>query len=160
MQEEFLKAMAGAASDLVKRIHSTRDRKAKRGLLTLLLTLCRNMEDICPRNASKAAQTRADELNIGDLRQYHFDDGGKFPGGRKSSNLHWEHWKPAVDLRDEMLSVENPDQKEMERILVKARVCWILMSENDALNSLGHRTRRSDPQKCYDDAGIEMNYEW
>ena len=160
MQGEFLSSMAGAASDLTKRIHNTTDVVAKRGLLSLLLTLCRNMEDVCPRNVSKAAQVKADELNLGDLRQYHFDDGGRFPGGRKASMLHWEHWKPAVDLRNEMLSVEDPTPESMAAILMKARVCWILQEENDKLNSLGHRTKRLDPQTCYDEAGIEMHYSW
>jgi len=118
------------------------------------------MEDVCPRNASKAAQARADELNIGDLRKYHFDDGGRFPGGRKSSNLHWEHWKPAVDLRDEILSLEDSSPESISAVLAKARVCWVLAEENNRLNSLGHRTKREDPQKCYDDACIEMHYDW
>ena len=160
MNPEFLQVMSETACDMVKKIKDVKDIRARRGMMALLLTLCRNMEDVAARNASTKAQMRADELNLGDLRQYHWDDGGRFPGGRKSSRLHWEHWRPAVDLRNEMLSLEDPTPDQIKIILSTSRVCWILLDENDKLNSLGYRTNRVDPKTCYDEAGIELHYEW
>lgn len=152
--------MAESALCIVFQIRMTSDKQTQKGLLSLLLTLCRNMEDVATRNASEAAQLRASHLGLGDLRRYHWDDGGRFPGGRKSSRLHWEHWKPAVDMRTEILSLEIPSVDDIEKILKGARVCWILLEENEVLNRNGHRTKRLDPEICYKEANIKLCYSW
>lgn len=160
VNQEYLDKMTSITIEILKQLSSTKDPVARRGVLTLLLTLCRNMEDVAPRNASKSAQQRADSLSLGDLRQYHFDDGGRFPGGRKNSRLHWEHWKPASDLRRDLLNLYQPSHESVKQILEKSRVCWILLEENDVLNSLGHRINRKDPEKCYREANIDLAYDW
>jgi len=160
INQEYLDKMSNIAIEILKQLSSTIDPIARRGVLTLLLTLCRNMEDVAPRNASRSAQQRADSLSLGDLRKYHFDDGGRFPGGRKNSHLHWEHWKPAADLRRELLGLSNPTPQSVRQILEKSRVCWILLEENDTLSRLGHKINRKDPEKCYQEANIDLAYDW
>lgn len=160
MNEEFLRVMSETACDMTLRLRGLQDSSARRGMMALLLTLCRNMEDVATRNASRAAQDRADELCLGDLRKYHWDDGGRFPGGRKSSKLHWEHWYPAADMRRDILSLENPTPVKIQNVLKTSRVCWILLEENDRLNKLGHRINRKDPHLCYEEAQIQLCYDW
>jgi hypothetical protein len=160
MNKSFLEVMSRVACDMLKSIKTVTDTETKRGVKALLLTLCRNMEDVAPRNASKAAQDRANELGIGDLRQLHFDHGSRFPGGRKKSLLHWEHWKPAADLRNELLALHDPTLKDVEAVLSSARVCWVLLEENARLNDLGYRTGRESPDIAYAEAKIELQYEW
>jgi hypothetical protein len=155
MNEEFLNSMSVVACSLISQIKSTNDKKTKKGLLSLLLTLCRNMEDVAPRNASKKAQARADQLKLGDLRSYHFDDGPRFPGGRSNSKLHWEHWKPAVDIRSELLSLDEPTTENVKDILSQAKICWVLLDENKLLDKRGQRKSRKDPAESYKIAEIE-----
>lgn len=160
MNQEFLNTMAAVACSCIQQIKATKDEKARKGLLSLLLTLCRNMEDIAPRNASKAAQKRADDLEIGDLRKYHFDDGGRFPGGRKKTELHWEHWRPAVDIRNELLELTEPTLENVKEVLSTAKICWVLLSENKKLDKRGQRSSRKDPSKSYAIAEIELQHDW
>lgn len=160
MNEEFVRVMSETACDMTLRMRGLRDTSAKRGMMSLLLTLCRNMEDVASRNASKDAQARAYKLGLDDLRKYHWDDGRRFPGGRKSSRLHWEHWRPAADLRRDILALETPTSEKIQCILKTARVCWILLEENVKLNELGHRINRKDPQLCYEEAQIQLCYDW
>ena len=160
MSEEHLRVMSETAVDMTRRLRTVTDVTARRGMMSLLLTLCRNMEDVAPRNASVAAQERANQLGMGDLRRFHFDDGGRFPGGRKASRLHWEHWRPAADLRRDILALEAPTPEAVAQVLRGSRVCWILLEENERLNSLGFKTNRPDPVVCYGAAGIDLAYEW
>lgn len=160
MNSSFVRSMAEISLCIVNKIKENEEKQTGKGLLSLLLTLCRNMEDVAVRNASCAAQLRANQLGLGDLRNYHWDDGGRFPGGRKESGLHWEHWKPAVDMRTEILRLENPSIDSIENILKNARVCWILLEENDSLNKNGHKMRRRDPELCYKEANIALYYDW
>jgi hypothetical protein len=160
MNQQFLDYMAAAASQMITSIESLTDPAAIRGAKAILLTLCRNMEDVAPRNVSVKAAARGRELGIDDLRAYHFDAGGRFPGGRKASRLHWEHWRPASDLRSELLSLHDPTPAACKSVLETARVCWVLLEENDELNRRGCRTGRRDPAGDYAAAGIEMQYEW
>lgn len=160
MNNHFLTTMAASASDLAFQLQRTTDRQTRKGLLSVLLFLCRGMQDVAPRNASKRAQARADELGIGDLRQYGFYDAGRFPGGRKGSGMHWEHWKPAVDMRDAILDLTVPFPDTVQAILSEARICWILLEEAEELRKLGHNTGRSDPGESYRAAGIELAYTW
>ena len=160
MNPQFLAVMAETASGIVLSLQKTTDREARRGLLSLLLTLCRGMQDVAPRNASIRAQARAHELGLGDLREHDFYDGARFPGGRKASMMHWEHWKPAVDLRNEILALTSPTPSAVECILKNARICWILLEEATLLRKLGHNTGRADPAESYKAAGIELAYPW
>lgn len=160
MNPQFLAAMAASASDLAFQVGKATDRQTRKGLLSVLLYLCRGMQDVAPRNASKRAQARADDLGIGDLRQYSFYDAGRFPGGRKGSGMHWEHWKPAVDMRDAILALPVPFPETVAAVLSEARICWILLEEADALRQLGHSTGRADPALSYRAAGIVLAHDW
>ena len=160
MNINFINDMAEVALTIVSRLSKTTDVVSRKGLNSLLLTLCRNMEDIAPRNVSEKAKARADALGIGDLRQYHWDDGSRFPGGRKASRLHWEHWRPAADMKNDMLSLENPTVEDMKCILSSARICWILLEENKILDDLGQRYKRKDPNQAYQQASIKLAHSW
>lgn len=160
MNDSFVEAMSRVALSLISEIKNAKDNETKRGLNSLLLTLCRNMEDVAPRNASKKAAERASMLGLGDLRQYHWDDGSRFPGGRKATQLHWEHWRPAADLKRDILSLKSASEEQIRTILGSARICWITLDENKKLDDLGHRYNRSNPEKSYVEAQIELAYDW
>ena len=154
-------SMATVAETMISQMRSVSDTETLRGLNAILLQLCRNMEDVAPRNASIVAQRHAFALGIGDLRLYHFDHGRNFPGGRKRSSLHWEHWKPASDVKNELLSLPvDHSIQQIECILSQSRICWILLEENDRLNKLGFRTNRRNPELCYQQANISLYYPW
>jgi hypothetical protein len=160
MDPDFLNSMSEVSLSILQQLSRPQSAPSTKGLHTLLLTLCRNMEDVAPRNASVAAQTRADELKLGDLRNYHFDHGSKFPGGRKNSELHWEHFFPAAHLKSQLLSLVNPTTELIKPILSQSRICWITLQENSKLNSLGFKSVRPDPQLAYQQANIILAYPW
>lgn len=161
MNEVFLNTMSILASKMVSEMACVQDDPtAKRGLSNLLMTLCRNMEDVAPRNVSIRAMERGRELGINDLRTLHFDDGGRINGGRAMSKLHWEHWFPVVEMRKEIVSLGHPTPEACKGVLSRARVCWILKEEDLALTALGYRCRRPDPEAAYREAGILMAYSW
>jgi len=156
-----MRSMAEVGETIISQMRMVSDTETLRGLNALLLQLCRNMEDVAPRNASVMAQRHAFSLGIGDLRLYHFDHGRNFPGGRKNSTLHWEHWKPAADIKNELLSLPvDHSIQQIECILSQSRICWILLEENDRLNKLGFRTNRRNPELCYGEANISLYYPW
>jgi hypothetical protein len=160
MDPDFINSMSEVALSIIVQLSKPQSKQSTRGLHSLLLTLCRNMEDVAPRNASVAAQTRADELHLGDIRNYHFDHGSRFPGGRKKSELHWEHFIPAVHLKSQLLSLVNPTSDIIKPILSQSRICWITLQENSKLNSLGFKSVRPDPQLAYQQANITLAYPW
>jgi hypothetical protein len=161
MNGVFLATMSDLASQMVLSAPAAgADPAAERGLRALLMTLCRNMEDVAPRNVSVKAAHRGRSLGIDDLRRLHFDDGCRIPGGRRSSSLHWEHWLPVAEMRRELMSLSDPTPAACRAVLSKARLCWILKEEDDRLSELGFRSRRPDPDAAYRAAGIELAYPW
>lgn len=161
MNEIFLRTMSNLACQIINEVPaSLPDKATERGVRNLLMILCRNMEDVAPRNASIKAVEMAARLGIEDLRRLHFDDGGRIPGGRAASRLHWEHWFPVAEMRRELMDLQKPTPEACRDVLAKARLCWILKEEDDALTSLGYRSRRPDPEAAYRAAGIEMAYPW
>jgi hypothetical protein len=160
MDSDFLNSMSEVSLSILQQLSRPQSTPSTKGLHALLLTLCRNMEDVAPRNASVTAQTRADELKLGDLRNYHFDHGSKFPGGRKNSELHWEHFFPAAHLKSQLLSLVNPTTDLIKPILSQSRICWITLQENSKLNSLGFKSVRPNPQLAYQQANIILAYHW
>ena len=161
MNDSFLDTMSNLASQMIAQMPAAEgDAAAERGLRSLLMTLCRNMEDVAPRNASTKAAARGRELGIADLRAFHFDDGCRIPGGRAASRLHWEHWFPVAEMRRELVCLRDPTPTACRTVLAKARLCWILKEEDSALTALGFRSRRPDPDAAYRAAGIEMEYSW
>jgi hypothetical protein len=161
MSEKFIETMARLASEMIKTVPvCADDPAARKGLNALIMTLCRNMEDVVPRNVSVKAAARGRELGVQDLRKFHFDHGGKIPGGRKKSMLHWEHWMPVAEMKKELLELVNPTPEECRKVLSKARICWILKGENDELDRRGFKSVRPDPESAYKIAGIEFEYDW
>jgi len=161
MSEKFIEVMSHLVSEMVKISPKySDDRAARNGLNALIMTLCRNMEDVVPRNVSVKAAARGRELGVRDLRKFHFDHGGKIPGGRKKSLLHWEHWMPVAEMKRELLELVNPTPEECRKVLSKSRICWIMKDENDELDRRGFKSVRPDPEGAYKIAGIEFEYDW
>jgi hypothetical protein len=74
----------------------------------------------------------------------------RFDRGR--AIFHFEHMVPVKAIRSACLNCKSVD--EVLGVLGRARVVWILKSENDELDRLGLRSDRSDPVAAYDQAGI------
>lgn len=98
---------------------------------------------------SKAALKKAKELGI-DLYSMTWLNQNKFDPKRKI--FHYEHCNPIKELRSAVLDTNENVQKILKRDIV----CWILKSENKELDKRGYREKRPGGwQKCYKECGIE-----
>ncbi len=130
---------------------------AARSYRELLDLACRKVDEIAPLNVSRAAQEKAGELGMGDLRNLCWSCTGdhKDIGGKRL--FVWEHWKRAADIRDEVLALgSHPTIEQVASVLGQTRMAWILRREDVALG----RKARPHPEKAYGDAGIELLYAW
>lgn len=83
------------------------------------------------------------------LKTLQWKDQPSFDEGRKI--FHYEHCTPIKSLVDEALYTDN----DVDNILAKSVVCWILKTENEELDKKGYRTKRDGGwKKCYNDCGI------
>jgi hypothetical protein len=96
-------------------------------------------------------------MGIGDLPQFHWDHqtGKMRDHGRKV--FHWEHMVPVGQLREELLAPAVVTTSDVKRVIRKARVAWILKSEDKKLTEKGVRNLRSEnPELDYQSVGIEL----
>lgn len=133
---------------------------AKRSLDSLLGHLCREVEDLAPRDVSLAAMEEASRRHLGDLRRFHWDDQIKamFDTGR--ATFHWDHFVPVSVLRHALLEEPEPTAARCAEILRSARIAWITKDEDRRLTKLGFRHLRPDPEAAYRAASIELAHPW
>lgn len=74
----------------------------------------------------------------------------RFDPGRQ--NFAYEHMVPVKNLVYAVLD----EPCRAEEILRKAVIVWVTRDENERLNRLGYAHKRTDPLKCYEEAGIEV----
>ena len=98
---------------------------------------------------SKAAKEKAQELNI-DLTKMTWKNQNKFDPKRKI--FHYEHCNPVKELREAILNTD----ENIEKILKKDIVCWILKTENQKLDKKYKDNRPGGWKKCYKECEIEV----
>jgi hypothetical protein len=98
---------------------------------------------------SKAAKEKAKELGI-DLTKMTWKNQNTFDPKRKV--FHYEHCNPVKQLREAILNTD----EEIEDILKRDIVCWVLKTEDQELTIHGYKDSRPGGwKKCYKDCGIE-----
>jgi hypothetical protein len=70
------------------------------------------------------------------------------------STFHLEHIVPVAEIRSAILGCTSREQ--VVKVLAGLRLAWILKEEDAALDSLGYRVVRPDPNAAYAHAGIEL----
>ena len=98
---------------------------------------------------SKAAKEKAKELGI-DLTKMTWKNQNKYDPKREI--FHYEHCNPVKQLREAILNTD----ENIEDILKRDIVCWILKTENKELDTHGYKSERPGGwKKCYKECGIE-----
>ncbi|WP_437985431.1 hypothetical protein [Sorangium sp. So ce117] len=130
----------------------------------LIALAIRKVDEVAPVNVSGAAHAKARELGLEkDLRQYCWfcqpQKRGMKDNGR--TIFHWEHYTTVDEMAREVhLLGENPTPHDVLTVLRRAKIVWILKSENVELDKSGVRSRRMDPVAAYKDARIELMHDW
>ena len=100
---------------------------------------------------SKAAKAKADKLGI-DLTTMTWDNQTKKNYDPKRKYFKYEHCNTIDSLILRVLNTE----EEIKKIVKDTFVCWILVEEDDELESHKYRKKRPDGwKKCYKECGIE-----
>jgi len=137
---------------------------ASRSYDELISLAIRKVDEVAPLNVSKAAAERARELRLAkDLRQYCWFCQTQKRGMKDPDReiFHWEHYTTVDEMAREIYSLgESPAPPDIAVVLRRAKIVWILKSENAKLSGAGAGSRRADPQQAYADAGITLGHEW
>ncbi|WP_146071511.1 hypothetical protein [Bosea lathyri] len=124
-----------------------------RGTLAAMLRwMARDLERYVVPGVSRAAQARADELELGDLSKFHWGHQRAAMKDPTREIFHWEHVVPVSDIVQALVALENPMPSTIAPILMRAEIAWILKSEDKVLRRRG----RPDPRAAYVAAGIEL----
>jgi hypothetical protein len=99
---------------------------------------------------SNAAHEEALRLGI-NLNKMNWHSQPRFDRGRKT--FHWEHMVPVKTIREECRKARK-EVEVLEILMTRPCVVWILKSEDDVLTRLGYRSKRDDPIRAYQEAGI------
>jgi hypothetical protein len=118
---------------------------------SLILTL-RQLENFVVTRVSRAAQKKADEMGVGDLRQYKYSKQETRMKDRNRKIFHFEHIVPNSDMATLITNLKQPTLDGVTEIMMSAGVAWILKEEDLRLK----RNDRADPLNAYKEAGIEL----
>jgi hypothetical protein len=102
---------------------------------------------------SAAAMAKAGEMGLGDIREYIWLDQTSKMRDPDRSIFHWEHVAPVGDLMKACRSCPPESIDEIEKILRRANIAWILKFENKRLKN---HDRGDDPREFYRLACIEL----
>jgi hypothetical protein len=62
-------------------------------------------------------------------------------------------------MKSQLIELCNKDALSISKIkelISKQRICWITLEEDNVLTKLKYKSHRSDPDKAYKEAGIEI----
>ncbi len=75
--------------------------------------------------------------------------------------FHWEHYTTVDEMTREIYSLdEDPVLSDIAAVLRRARIVWILKSENGKLSEAKAGSRRANPAQAYEGAGITLEHDW
>lgn len=131
--------------------------ESKKWLKHVITQGFRQIEKFITPRASVAAQKKADELDIGLLKHYVWNDQEVKMKDPDRKIFHFEHVYPVGDMFRDLMKLEELSDKNIESILVKADIAWILKSENQKLDASGERSNRPEnPWESYEKCNIPM----
>ncbi len=154
--EEVVAALRPVATQLLTHMKKAPGSAVANSCRSLLGHLAQELEDVCPRNVSWAAHQKAQELGLGDVRRFHWDDRGKEPLKRYKEVFHWEHFWPVGQLLRDLETLTTPTEQTIAGILRRAKIVWVLKDEDSRLP----KSDRPNPDSAYASAGIELMYPW
>lgn len=110
----------------------------------------RDLENFVLPCASVRAQEMAKSMGIPDIRQFRWGDQATKMKDPTRTIFHWEHVYPVKNIVQGLLRLEAPSSNDIATVLRKAKIAWILKSENSRLE----HHKRDDPDQDYAQAGI------
>ncbi|WP_243372265.1 hypothetical protein [Microvirga solisilvae] len=112
--------------------------------------MVRGLENFVMPHASVNAMKKAEELDIGDIRRFRWSDQTSKMMDPKREIFHWEHVVQVSDIVNAITQLHDPHREAIAYELKKAKIAWILKSEN---KKLIHKVR---PIDAYERAGIDL----
>ncbi|NBJ13695.1 hypothetical protein [Microvirga arsenatis] len=145
--------LVGPIMEILKQYHQSDYLEPVRAhFRTLLKWMARDLENFVQPMVSVAAQERAKEMGLPDLRQFRWKDQPKKMKDPGRAIFHWEHYTPVANIVRDLLEINTPSRETVTDVLKTARIAWILKEENACLN---HRSR-PDSDNDYRAVGIRL----
>jgi hypothetical protein len=153
MLEEALDQVAPIIVELVKAYKATLEKTSLRKYYyKVLMLMIRELEFFVTPAVSVKAQNQADNLGIGDLARFQWDDQTTKMNDPKQKIFHFEHMKPVGDIFKELMGLEPVDVSRVHTILLQTKIAWITKDEDQRLRRVG----RIEPIDEYKRAGIDL----
>ena len=145
-------------TELVNSYHSTNDETEQKWVKHLIQQGCRKLEDFITPRVSIKAQELAGEMGVGDLSQYGWSDQKLKMNDLDRSIFHFEHILTVSDLVERLLCLgSSASCDDVQSIIEKADVAWILKNEDQLLNENGFKIKRPEkPLDAYETCGIKL----
>lgn len=126
-------------------------------LKDLITRACRKIELYVEPRYSVKAELAANEMKIGCLSQYQWNDQNLKMKDKGRKVFHWEHILPVSTMVKKLLALDDPTNSAIIDIIKNADIAWILKVENDRLEFQGYRTKRPEnPLDAYHSCGIKL----
>ena len=136
--------------DGIRSIYNSSTKKKSRLFNNTIKAIFRSItDDKKVEYISKKALEKAKELGI-DLYSMTWLNQNKFDPKRKI--FHYEH---CVTIKELRLAVLNSNE-DIQKIIKREVVCWILKEENKILDKKYKSSRPGGWKRCYKDCGIEI----
>ena len=159
---EFALILKEIASHYLAIKENTEFNRTKNKMLIHLMDRClRVASHMIAPEASELAFERAQKNNV-DIFKLREKDRNKVESKIKKNDpkdkekFILEHYMPVNIIIKEMLNDSKNNRFCFEDALKQIKVIWVLKSEDDRLNSNGHRTKRPNPKEAYEKAKIKI----
>jgi hypothetical protein len=145
--------IAGPIVEMLRQYHLPDCPEPIRALFRPVLHwMAHDLENFVSPMVSIAAQERAFQMGLPDLRQFHLNDQKKRMNDPERKIFQWDHYTPVSNIVRELIEIITPTVEAVAEVLKTARVAWIL-KEEDA--KLSHKSRK-DPAADYAPGGIRL----
>lgn len=121
----------------------------------LLYCACRELEKLIRIDRSMAADAAARSVGINNLGDLKWTDTKRI-SRLYDVGFHFEHSMPVGEMVRQLLALENPVKREIEKILNKAYVAWVTKDEDNLLSKKGYRSKRANWRAAYEEVGITL----
>ncbi len=146
-----LPLVAPAIADFARH-YADANEQARRYYFYCMKWMMRGLDQFARPRVSRKADERANQMGVGDLHQYGWNDQSQFMRDAGRKVFHWEHATQTSDLALKVLGLEEITPEGVVAALSDLTVVWILKDENRLLP----RGPRLDWNATYQAAGIEL----
>jgi hypothetical protein len=150
--EELTRIISGLVQD-IQSYHASFSKDAQRYFKSRLDWGIREMRN-ARQYVSLAAQTKATEMELGDISYCGWFDQKSKMKDPKRKIFHYEHFLPIGEQIKRLLALDAPANESVQAIIMEGAVCWILKDEDLKLRKAGYNSKRPDPKKAYAEVGI------